>query len=105
MISKESRIMINCKTEEEQNMILDIFEMLGMRWRAGESPRGYESILAPMYYCLDGNGRFAHDYPSSPIGISASEFRNQWISLKLKKDKEQANCYKVVVDDDWLAAI
>ena len=84
MISKESKMIINCRTEEEQNMILDIFEMFGMRWRAGESPRGYISCQAPMSYSLDGNGKFGQNRHQYANGYSASEFRNQWISLKAK---------------------
>ena len=88
MISKESKIHINCNTKEEQNMMLDIFEMLGIRWRGGENPRGYASFSTPMYYYLDderisqGSG-----LTTSRNSIVASELRNQWISLKIKKEK------------------
>ena len=89
MIDTNSKVCINCHTVEEQNMILDIFEMLGMIWREEQEPRGYRSAKCPMSYALDGNGRFGqHRYILSENNIQASECRNQWISLKIKKEKQ-----------------
>ena len=88
MISIEYRGYVNCATRAEQEIILDIFEMLGMTWRQGQNPRGYESAKCPMYYALDGDGTFAQGATMfKKDGISASEYRNQWISLKIKKEK------------------
>lgn len=106
MISKNSKISICCKTEQEQNMLLDIFEMLGMRWREGQLPRGYPSRQCPMYYQLTGQGSFGQGIKAAynPT-IMSSELRNQWISLKLKTKKEQPIITEIIVDDDWLAEL
>ena len=89
MISREYKGCIHCYNTAEQNIILDIFEMLGMIWREEQEPRGYRSAKCPMSYALDGNGKFGqHRYIySSENNIQASECRNQWISLKVKKEK------------------
>ena len=85
MIDKHTYKNIFCETEEEQNMILDIFEMLDMRWRAGETPRGYTCRnRIPMYFCLDGDGTYGEAKSTVKKTINASDLRNQWISLKIK---------------------
>ena len=85
MIDRTTIANIYCANQKEQDMILDIFEMLSMKWRSETQPRKYRSrTRPPMYYNLDGDTRFGcgveEEYDTT---INASELRNQWISLKI----------------------
>lgn len=82
---KELPQYINCRTQEEQEIVLDIFEMLGYNWHAGQKPRGYLSRMPPMAYGISRSSRsfgndHIHDY-----GTEASDLRNMWISLKRRQ--------------------
>lgn len=78
---------INCRTKVEQEMVLDIFEMLGYRWSAGELPREYPSYSPPMSYTIydveKGNFTFSHDVEKN--ATEAKDLRNMWISLKRRQ--------------------
>lgn len=82
---------INCRTIEEQEMVLDIFEMLGYRWAGGEKPREWDSYAVPMYYCIYdvelGKIR-QHDVSSYLSAIEARDLKNFYISLKRRKSNE-----------------
>ena len=83
----QAKTQINCRTAEEQQMVLDIFEMLGYKWNGGESPRGYYSHTAPMYYIInnENKGSFIQGtskYVITNAGIEAKNLRNMYISLK-----------------------
>lgn len=75
---------INCRTVEEQEMVLDIFEMLDYHWREGQQPRVFSSYRVPMRYAICGDCRsFVHG-PDIREGaaIEAKDLRNMYISLK-----------------------
>ena len=78
---------INCHTKEEQEMVLDIFEMINYRWRQGENPRGYHSYTPPMSYKINDveNGRFTHGNYTESRATEARDLRNMWISLKRRQ--------------------
>ena len=78
---------INCRTVDEQNMVLDIFEMLGYRWNAGERPRQYQSYSVPMCYSIyDSNtGKFVQNSRCYNNGTEAKDLHNMWISLKRRR--------------------
>lgn len=102
MIDKNTRGYVYCETNEQQEMMLDIFEMLEMRWRAGEKPRGFKSRRTPMNFSLNGTGRFAQA-PADFYGeISASELYNQWVSLKIKYADKITIVQEDEEDDEWV---
>lgn len=81
---------INCRTQEEREMVLDIFEMLGYRWMEGQHPRSFRSYNAPMSYNVRDVdiGKFTHDSQLTYNAIEAKDLRNMWISLKRRQNNE-----------------
>lgn len=80
---------IHCRTQEEQEMVLDIFEMLGYIWHAGQAPRRFRSHTPSMYYHIHNEcyGYFTHakNITYGCTVIEAKNLRNMWISLKRRK--------------------
>ena len=73
---------IRCETREEQEKILDIFEMIGKKWWSGHAPRKFRSHTPPMYYSLDEDG-FGQCYEkdNKETCVLARDLHNQWIQL------------------------
>lgn len=82
---------INCRTEEEQEMVLDIFEMLGYKWNAGQKPRGYESNVVPMCYEITNRekGKIIQGDCVIESATEAKNLRNMWISLKRRTSEHE----------------
>ena len=89
-LDNQRRIWINCRTKEEQEKILDIFERIGARWPRHQMPRETESRQAPMHYLLDygtiRHGRTTVTKQSSFVELGATiveakDFHNQWVSM------------------------
>ena len=78
---------INCRTQEEQDMVLDLFTMLGYTWNAGQQPRSYRCIDTPMSFRINSRDRFTQgSILICPDTIEAANLRNMYISLKVKLD-------------------
>lgn len=92
-LDNTSRAWINCRTPEEQDMILDIFECLGFTWSSGKSPRAIRSYGTPMHYLIEekhiwhGNYSVGGANKSGSSVVEAKDFINQWKSLKKNLDK------------------
>ena len=91
-LDKTSRVYINCRTQEEQEMVLDILDHIDIRWYNNKRPRELKSFVPPMGYVII-NDRMYHDkktrviYDNNTPVIEAKDFRNQWIALKKGLDK------------------
>lgn len=92
-LDDNSCLYINCRTQEEREMILDIFEYLGIKWCIGKRPRETSSNKAPMNYFIENknmwHGQGCYDV-STFHGyqvVEARDFVNQWKSLKKNLDK------------------
>lgn len=94
-LDRNSRVYINCPTQEERDMIIDILYSLDCHWPEHSGLDALEFYNAPMYIELNklqvrhGKGTaknhryLPHNYPI----IEARDFRNQWIALKKRIDK------------------
>lgn len=82
---------INCRTKEEQEIVLDIFEMFEYRWSAGQKPRGYKGYNAPMNYNINNaeKGEITEGSMTHIGAIEAKDLRNMWISLKRRKSEHE----------------
>lgn len=92
-LDKDIEVCINCRTQEEQDMILDILDSLDMRWSNGKKIRDFILAIAPPMTLItfhDGirQGFIAirDTYNGIPV-VEAKYFKNQWISLKRNLDK------------------
>lgn len=94
-LDKSSIVWINCKTEQEKEEMLDIFEAIGAAWPSGRAPRQTRSYQAPMHYLLK-NGEIRHgdhivfgeeSYVKRAGGVivRAEDFHNQHISIRRQK--------------------
>ena len=92
-LDENSKVYINCKTQEERDMIIDILRSLGCHW-PGKTRLDGMFYGAPMHFELDKrrvrhgrtelpNTRTTHGYTI----VNARDFRNQWIALKKNIDK------------------
>lgn len=91
-LDKSCTVWINCRTTQEREEILDIFEVIGATWAGNKpmEPRKWTSYKAPMHYLLE-NGRLMHGdvpvtgkerYVTRGIIVEAKDFHNQWISAR-----------------------
>lgn len=92
-IDRDSSAYINCRTQEEQNMVLDMFEMLGLTWANHKAPREVIQYDVPSRFLIEryiyhGRGCINSHHTSKPV-IEAKYLRNQWISMKKGIDKCQ----------------
>ena len=94
-LDKNCTVWINCRTQQEQEEMLDIFEAINATWNgSAHFPRGWKSHKVPMHYLLERN-KILHggkpvsgreDYVNRGIVIEAKDCHNQWVSIK-RRDK------------------
>ena len=91
-LDKTSQVYINCRTQEEQNMVVDILHSLKCRWNSGNLLHEVRFHLPPMNIELDkqkirhGSRIFdAGEAQRNYTIIEAKDLRNQWISLKRRQ--------------------
>ena len=87
-LDKDIEVCINCRTQEEQYMILDIFESLDKRWSNGRKASNFKILLNPPMSLINynkgimqGHVSNKNTYNGMPV-VEAKDFKNQWISLK-----------------------
>ena len=93
-LDKNLIVYINYRTNEEREMVLDIFEHLGVTWLRERLPREVESYNAPARFLLERGHMYkgtscltVAKMNGKPV-IEARDLRNQWISLKRRKENE-----------------
>lgn len=92
-LDKNSRVYINCRTQDEQDMMLDIFKCLGLTWQSGRSPRDTRQFTPPMRFFISDYIYHGHSCLSQReirdggSVMEARDFVNQWKSLKMGVDK------------------
>ena len=91
-LDKTSQVYINCRTQEEQNMVVDILRSLKCRWNSGNLLHEMKFHMPPMSIELDKqkirHGKGLIDEKGTTRNftiIDARDLRNQWISLKRRK--------------------
>ena len=88
-------VWINCRTKQEQEEVLDIFEGIGATWSSGKHPRQVKACIAPMHFLLE-YGDIRHgddivdgteDYVKDLGGVvsEAKDFHNQCISIRRRR--------------------
>lgn len=87
-LDNNSRVYINCRTQVEQDMVLDILESLGKRWGSGKLIRQHSPYSPPMTFrvierVLHGSRPYDQDEVEDLV-IEAKDLYNQWIALKRK---------------------
>ena len=94
-ISKDADLYINCRTDEENERVLDILECLGFRWSDGAPMRQNVTYTAPKRFLIHdgqvwhGSRCYNCDDTYRDI-IEARDLKNQWISLKKGLDKRRS---------------
>lgn len=92
-LDKECTVWINCRTMQEQDEILDIFEAIGAEWASKGGPRERGSHTTPMHYLLE-NGSIRHGsscvtgregYVKGGTVVEAKDFHNQLVALRRRR--------------------
>ena len=91
-LDETSQVYINCRTQEEQRMVIDILRSLNCRWNSGDSLDRIAFYDAPMNIELNKKkirrgARLLNEgeTPRHYSVIEAKDLRNQWISLKRRQ--------------------
>lgn len=93
-LNSNSQVYINCKTQEERDMIIDILRALDCTWATGRGLDYHRFCDAPMHIELNKlavrhgiklTTQIMRAYPY-PI-VEAKDLRNQWISIRRNIDK------------------
>lgn len=90
-----SQVYINCRTQEERDMIADILRILDCKWTTGRRLDSLRIYDAPVHIELDRlnirHGRNMAVYGNTPRPytiVEAIDFRNQWVSMHKSLDKQ-----------------
>lgn len=91
-LNETSQVYINCRTQEEREMTIDILYSLNCRWNGGDRLDRVAFYDAPMHIEFNkqrirrGSGLIiAGETPRYYSVIEAKDLRNQWISLKRRQ--------------------